>query len=290
MDQALAGKVIVNQTLVVLALALPSALAFLTLLVVGFRRRSAQRRACESLLAQVKASDEDVRQSLQHFLGESLRLESAEVSRHTDELLELRKGLYRQLFKAVLQQDSTALAGLDARLVALINAYHVLEPQMPAPAPVAVAPRNDAVHDQLRAENERLRRESAITMGTLNNIYAEFSSMFGNEIPTNPLSVEQIMERMQAMSVTPEEAETPDMSAAEVEAILAADLGGGAQAAEPASTPAMAAAPAPEPAAIEAESEAEPSWEQAFAEAAPSGDEPSWEDAFAEAEKPEPKP
>lgn len=273
-----------NQTLVVLALALPSALAFLTVLILGFRRKSGQRRSCETLLAQVKASDEEVRQSLQHFLAESLRLETEQVSQRTEDILDLRKALYRQLFKAVLQQDAAALAGLDGQVVALINAYHVLVPQLPAPVPIAVAPRNDAAADQLRVENERLRRESAITMGTLNNIYAEFSSMFGNEVPTNPLSVEQIMERMQALAITTEDNEAPDMSAAEVEAILAADTGASAASAVEQLAAEVDAAEFESPS-----SAAEPSWEDAFSEAAPAAAEPSWDEAFAEAEKPEAK-
>jgi hypothetical protein len=53
---------------------------------------------------------------------------------------------------------------------------------------------------RLQQENQRLRHEIHITLSTLNNMFAEYSSMFGNDEGDRNLSVSQIVDRMQQLS------------------------------------------------------------------------------------------
>ena len=96
----------------------------------------------------------------------------------------------------------------------------------------------------LREENDRLKKEVSITLGTLNNIFSEYSSMLGEEGERKDMKVEDILAKMESMTqeVEPE----PEPAEASLAETISAET---------------------------AESETP----------APEGDDVNWDDAFAEA-------
>lgn len=264
-----------SNTVLVLLLSTPPLLMALVLMVMAFTRKNRERRACDALLGHIKAAEEEHKQALERYLRESLHIEKNQAQVKTTEMLKLRKHFFRKLLTGFLNRDVALTAELDSELSTLTNAYHLLEPaQAPPVTPVSEAPRPSAdavLVTRLQEENQRLRQEVTITMGTLNNIFAEYSSMFGSATPETELSVDQILERMQTMAMSDQSDDDDDsgkpMSAEEIDLLTST-----APEPEPDSEAVMTVESLMQEPVITASEDIDPSWEDAFAEAAKTGD------------------
>lgn len=254
-------------SLIVLLLCLPPSLLAIALLISGYRRKVSERKGCEQLLALVKATEDEQKQAIETFLNKSLHYDSSASKGKAEELLKMRKQFMRKLLLGFLHRDVLTVAALDNELSQLTNAYHKLD----AKSVAAPAPKNDATDpqtQQLHSENQRLRHEIHITLSTLNNIFAEYSSMFGNEDGDRNLSVSQIVDRMQQLSGAGGDAQL-EQAAQRDQAALPSELE---------ATPEVNVASAveadmlgdivAESAALLDSSDNDPSWDEAFAEAA----------------------
>ncbi len=255
--------------IVVALLCIPPFIVALLLVFTGYRRKVRERKGCEQLLALVKATEEEQKQAIEKYLTQSLHYDAAAAAGKAADLLKLRKQFMRKLLLGFLHRDVSAVAALDNELSHLTNGYHKLEAKtVSASPPVAAKPEatGETHVVRLQQENQRLRHEIHITLSTLNNIFAEYSSMFGNDEGDRNLSVSQIVERMQQLS------------------------GGAAnEALERAAIDDERAAPAPVSSAVAEEGlgagESDLVAEAASQLDSDSAGDPSWEDAFAEAAK-----
>jgi chromosome segregation ATPase len=76
--------------------------------------------------------------------------------------------------------------------------------------------RKQAEIEELKQEIKGLKQEVHITLTTLNNIFAEYSSMFGEEVTRKDMSVEQILTAMESFSGTKVDLEADEPQAEEV--------------------------------------------------------------------------
>ncbi|MEM9100901.1 MAG: hypothetical protein AAGB12_01150 [Pseudomonadota bacterium] len=160
----------------------------------------------------------------------------------------------------------------------------------------------------LQSENKDLKREIHKTLKTLNNIFAEYSSMFGEEVNSQDMTAEEIVEAMSAFSKralgtedtpasgdvdvsddsqasTSQVAEdTADASVDNEESFESEENAESEEATPVSQADEEAAMPDIEQEAETSEGEEDPSWDDAFAETDDFNDEeqPSWDDAFAE--------
>lgn len=187
----------------VLALSVPSVLVAIVLAAILIRRKAQERRAVELLLGAVKNAEADYRQALLSKLG----ADSALAEKSADKLVKQRRQYFKRVLSALLDRKPTGLLVIEAALrqfseshlqslAALANAT------APAPASQASIPTAAAEGGEgaLRNENDRLRREVGLTLSALNNIFAEYASMFGDEHTRRDMSLEEILNSMQQLA------------------------------------------------------------------------------------------
>ena len=263
---------------IVALLCIPPFIVALGLLFAGYRRKLKERKGCEQLLALVKATEEEQKQAIENFLTQSLSYDKSAAGGKAADLLKTRKQFMRKLLLGFLHRDVLLIASLDNELSQMTNAYHRLEAKTvaatAAPAPNKTDGGGEGHVVRLQQENQRLRHEIHITLSTLNNMFAEYSSMFGNDEGDRNLSVSQIVDRMQQLSggganEALEKAEQADVASALAAAPLAE---GDSTAPEAFDIVADAAAQMDDkPAALDGDG-GDPSWDDAFAEAAKQND------------------
>ncbi|NQD38850.1 hypothetical protein HPT27_17675 [Permianibacter sp. IMCC34836] len=199
-----------NPLLMVLALSGPSVLIAIVLAVLLIKRKAQDRAGVERLLAAVKAAENDYRQAVQLRLVDKLKLPDEQAGPEADKLVKQRRQYFKQLLSALLNRDPAALGQVEPALKVFSEAHLKLLAELPSAgvaAPAAViaslipaAPPSDAPDMQWRMENDRLRREVSLTLSTLNNIFAEYASMFGDENTRRDMSLEEILSSMQKLA------------------------------------------------------------------------------------------
>lgn len=202
-----------NPLLIVLALSVPSLLTAVVLAVLIIRRKAQERSGVERLLAAVKANELEFRAALAQRLITDFHCEEETAGQTADSLVKQRRQTYKQVLTALLEREPTALTRLepsiagfaDAHLKALaaLSLHAGKREVMPAAVPPSLipqAPPTDAGEAVLRMENDRLRREVSLTLSTLNNIFAEYASMFGDEQTRRDMSLPEILSAMQHLA------------------------------------------------------------------------------------------
>ncbi|MBI2379261.1 MAG: hypothetical protein HYV16_00695 [Gammaproteobacteria bacterium] len=291
--------------------ALPLLFLVILLAVLLWRARRNDVRGVRALINKVQAKDASRKAALQDFLSRRMGFEEPDLSQRLSLIDSQRKAYYKALLQSFMRHDAELVAGLDEPLDAYIDAYHVLAHQgpaaSPAPAPSIAAPvvaesgNQDAEIAALKRENKRLRQEAQITLGTLNNIFAEYTSMFGEQTERTDMSVEEIIEAMEKYSGRIGGQEAGDEAIKEEEEAYIRGASADAEEAESLAEepprplredepePLLAEMPSPEPSASElSEQEAmAAAWEASLLGDEPE-DEPAQEPALLEAEEPEP--
>lgn len=276
--------------LLVVEIILPFVVLAVLLIVVLVRSKSRLKDAMRELIINVKDGEAVQKESTQRFLHENLGFEEAETEKISNELIKERKFFIRTLVSSLLNKDIEALSTLDEELSRITERYHALKP---AGAPAAVeasepmddGEANEALQSEIEAKvaeiedlkdkNKSLQQEVHITLTTLNNIFAEYSSMFGEEVTKKDMSVEQILTAMESFSgsKSSEEPGDPpaDVSTPQEETETADDLQLSDEPEEEANPMASSLLDEPlEDVKPAVEDDDEPSWEDAFNE---SGDE-----------------
>lgn len=187
----------------VLALSAPAVLVAVVLALLLLRRKAHERKAVEALLVAVKGAEAEYRNALLTRLGGDVDDPAA------DKLVKQRRQYFKQVLQALLDRRPTGLLVLEPALrqfsevhVQLLASRQLAAAPVsgvaePAPATAANTGRSD---EPLRAENDRLRREVGLTLSALNNIFAEYASMFGDEHTRRDMSLEEILHSMQQLA------------------------------------------------------------------------------------------
>lgn len=214
-----------NTLWLVLAISLPSVLVAVVLAVLLVKRKAQDRLAVERLLAAVKNAEPDYRQGV---LNRLLKAGVAEERAQTDasKLVKQRRQYWKQLLAALLSREPAALLQAEPALRQFSEAHLqdlpslVLAIGAESPATVAIEPAvTDAnaaaapTNDSMRRENDRLKREVGLTLSALNNIFAEYASMFGDEQTRRDMNLEEILTAMQQLAAgQPADATTVDVA------------------------------------------------------------------------------
>ena len=196
----------------VLALSGPAVIVAILLAVLIIKRKAQDRRAVELLLAAVKAAEPACREQLLTKLGAGGHADPDKLAALVDKLIKGRRQYFKQVLAALLDRKPTGLVAIEPALQQYselhVQAMAVLA-RAPAPAPVAPVPASAApsgaagpaaVESHLRSENERLKREVGLTLSALNNIFAEYASMFGDEHTRRDMNLEEILSSMQQLA------------------------------------------------------------------------------------------
>jgi len=139
---------------------------------------------------------------LMSFLTGKLSLEEESAKKATKKIINERKFLFRNLISGLLDKNLDAIQSLEADMSRVTRRYHDLNVALEqAPAEEVEEDEGDSeLVDELKEEVKSLKKEIHITLTTLNNIFSEFSSMFGEEVPESEMSVDQIITAMEAFS------------------------------------------------------------------------------------------
>lgn len=203
-----------NQSLwLVLALSVPSVLVAVVLAIVLIKRKAQERSGVERLLAVVKAAEPDYRQALERRFAQDGQVAEAKAIQTADKLVKQRRQYFKQLLASLLERKPDALLKLEPALVQYSEAHLQLLGSLAAAAAPANAMEAAVVAStantpagaggteaQWRSENDRLRREVGLTLSALNNIFAEYASMFGDEHTRRDMNLEEILNSMQQLA------------------------------------------------------------------------------------------
>ncbi|NVJ60217.1 MAG: hypothetical protein HWE27_07505 [Gammaproteobacteria bacterium] len=271
--------------LLVIEIILPFIILALVLTVVLIRGKSRLKDAMRELIINVKDNEPVQKESTQRFLHEQLGISEAETEKLSNALIKERKFFIRTLVSSLLNKDIEALATLDEELSRLTERYHALKPANTAATETSDSYEDDesssalqseveskvAEIEELKDKNKGLQQELHITITTLNNIFSEYSSMFGEEVTKKDMSVEQILTAMESFSgtkSTESSSEPLDISTPQEETETVDDLEFNDSEAEDESNNESESSPLDAP----------------LEDVNPGGgdDEPSWEDAFEE--------
>ncbi len=190
--------------LIILEVALPFVILSIVLFSMILGANKKNKRAARKLIVNIKKNENDQRNEIFKFLTEKLSIEPVKAKRITKKIISERKFLFRNLLSGLLDRNAGAIARLEEDLSRISEHYHDLEI-----APNVVEAEND-VEDiseeqaelitDLKLEVKTLKHEVHVTLTTLNNIFGEFSSMFGEQVPDTEMSVDQIITAMETFS------------------------------------------------------------------------------------------
>lgn len=226
-----------NDEVVSWLLALEFSLPFIVLSsVLGFFLLSNQRKnkeAARNLILKIKNSEEGEKQAVFDFLKDKLSYEEDAAKQSSKKIVNERKFLFRNLISGLLDKNVEAIESLNNDLSRIAKLYHEVDlSQIKVDTPAEPEEEVDTAADDAaklqastqltdqRREIKTLKQEVHITLTTLNNIFAEFSSMFGEEVPETEMSVDQIITAMESFS-----GKKPSTDAEELEEDIMADFG-----------------------------------------------------------------
>lgn len=176
-------------------------LLFLALLGSSIiKRRKAVDDGCHKLLADVKANDAAQKTALERFLKETLLQADDDANDALAQIINKRRVFIKAVMDSHLKLTSDGIKKLDSELSVLLESYHALVPGAAlsgSPSMGSGSPLEAGDLQSLKEENERLKKEMNITLGTLNNIFAEYSSMFGEEQEHRDMGVTDILSTME---------------------------------------------------------------------------------------------
>ncbi len=190
-----------------LEFALPFILLSIVLSIVLINGKRKNKNAIRELILRIKNNEGAQRESLENFLNTKLKFEAEASKKQVKKIINERKFLFRNMISALLDKNDKALIELENDLSRITQHYHDLDIKLEVNEVVAdeeveqvdVEPYEETIKEQ-KQEIKTLKHEVHITLTTLNNIFGEFSSMFGEEVPDTEMSVEQIISAMESFS------------------------------------------------------------------------------------------
>jgi hypothetical protein len=181
--------------------------AVLIFIILGGRKKFKQ--AAKSLILSVKSSEDQEKQAVISFLTEKLALDDKAAKKKAKKILNERKFLIRNLVSGLLDKNVQSLSELNQDLSRITAHYHGLDVNIAAVENEPSDEENEPLEEPNETDSEKglkkeiksLKKEIHITLTTLNNIFNEFSSMFGeDDTPGGQMSVDQIITAMESFS------------------------------------------------------------------------------------------
>ncbi len=174
-------------------------ISFLIWLIIANQRKS--KEAARKLILKIKQNEDNEKQNVYNFLSENVQYDDKQAKHLSKKIMNDRKFFFRNLISGILDKNIEAIELLENDLSRISSHYHSIKPSESTSA-VDEAPIEDKSEqiDELYQEIKGLKHEIHITLTTLNNIFAEFSSMFGEEVPEREMSVDQIITAMESFS------------------------------------------------------------------------------------------
>ncbi|MCO7227271.1 hypothetical protein [Pleionea sp. CnH1-48] len=281
--------------ILILEIVLPFLILSIVLIVMLMKGSSRYKEAMRELIINVKDNEDSQKQSLSKFLKENLGLSEEDADTHIKELIKERKFFFRSFVSSILNKDVESLSLMDEELSRLTEKYHKITPgNVSAGVEEDIEDNSDDLQseierkntqiEELKSESKSLKQEVHVTLTTLNNIFAEYSSMFGEEVEQKNLSVEQILTAMESFAgksaSSADDAEEPveasvdeapaDEAPVDADEEIEADM---AVAEDPDSPDDLELSDEPEDESsllddmpLESTDDDEPSWDEAFAE------------------------
>ena len=185
--------------LFLLLVIMPFLLAVIALSIVVFRRKKQDRKSLQNLISNYKEKEEGRKQSVLEFLKNKVGIEDPEREEMSQKILQARKSFLQKIISSFLTREQEAISNLDNDLSVISQAYQELSISMSAQDEAIVAD-SDMTESlaKLKKENKNLKIEVHTTLSTLNSIFAEYTSMFGEETDRKDMSVDEILEAMES--------------------------------------------------------------------------------------------
>jgi len=184
-------------------IALPFIVLTLVLALAIVSGRKKYKEAAKLLILSVKSSEDRDKQAIIAFLTEKLAIDESAAKKNAKKVMNERKFMIRNLVSGLLDKNVEAISQLNNDLSRITGHYHLLEASKlePVDEKQEEDPEEQERTEELKAEIKGLKQEVHITLTTLNNIFKEFSSMFGeDDIPDAQMTVDQIITAMESFS------------------------------------------------------------------------------------------
>jgi len=188
--------------ILILEAVLPFFVLSIVLLLTILAGRKKLKQAAKMLILSVKSNEDKEKQAIISFLTGKLAIDEKLAKKNAKKIINERKFMIRNLVSGLLDKNVETLSQLNQDLCRVTARYHALDVAAPAPAEeVEEEPEETEEEADLKGEIKSLKQEVHITLTTLNNIFKEFSSMFGeDDIPDGQMSVDQIITAMESFS------------------------------------------------------------------------------------------
>jgi|GEM_PF-2890044 len=198
--------------LIIAEIALPLLILSIVLAWVLLSNYKKNKEAARNLILKIKNNEDNEKQALLSFLTDKIALDEDKAKKTCKKIINERKFLFRNLISGLLDKNLEAIAALESDMSRITRHYHQLEIQAATSSESEETADEAELEsiDQLKQEVKSLKHEIHITLTTLNNIFAEFSSMFGEEVPETEMSVDQIITAMESFSNKGGEASSDD--------------------------------------------------------------------------------
>ncbi len=157
-------------------------IAFVVLLHLQARSRRLDRARTMQLAKRLKKSANDHESAILRALTEVYGLSETDAGDKAKELIDHEKSLYRKVMGMFLGRDRTGIGRFDDDLRALLRAWRSLsegdpdaeDGNLPPGSPVRLREENR----RLQAQVERLEADLAEALATMENMLAEYASMY----------------------------------------------------------------------------------------------------------------
>ena len=188
--------------LLVAEVALPLLILSVVLVLMLYSNYKKNKEAARNLILKIKNNEDNEKNAIFAFLTEKLAIQDEQAKTLSKKIINERKFLFRNLISGLLDKNVEAIGALESDMSRITRHYHQLQPGLVAEV-VEVEPQETGNADkeaELKQEIKTLKHEIHITLTTLNNIFGECSSMFGEEVPESEMSVDQIITAMESFS------------------------------------------------------------------------------------------
>ena len=289
-------------------LLLPFVVLSLVLFLQSSGRKKKDKKALQALIDQTKSDESEHRKAIAEFLTSKAGMKEGDaLNEAVDNVYSARKGVLQKLITAFLTRDRKHIENINAELNPLVDTYQTMELAVISESLKSegdTPPEKDTSHleatiEKLKKENKNLKVEVHTTLATLNAIFTEYASIFGDVKDKKDMTVDEILSAMESFGEGDvESAGAGDVPADELlenvddeqeEELSAHEEEPSIGEEEPSAEEGEPSAEEGEPSAGE---EPEPSWDEALEEQAASTeeiDEPSAEEGEPSAgEEPEP--
>lgn len=199
---------------IALEVALPFILLTMVLAVALIQANKKNKVAVRKLILKIKNNDDNQKEILKQYLTQKLAMDEKQSKTIVKKIINERKFLFRNLISGILDKSPEAITNLDDDLSRITGHYHALDIEVQKEEPGSEEEKEQRENiEELQQEVKTLKHEVHVTLTTLNNIFAEFSSMFGEEVADTEMSVDQIITAMETFSTKSESDTTTDDTA-----------------------------------------------------------------------------